>query len=147
MEAAGHATQPPARYTEASLVAELETRGIGRPSTYASVIQTIQDRGYVWKKGSALVPSWTAFAVVRLLERFVLRMAGLLAIAGLAFYAAGAWGCTRLTVENKFIDYFKSDSEVYKGLEYIDQHMGGTTPPVAGDPAVEGRIKPNEAEL
>ncbi|HEV3365482.1 MAG TPA: type I DNA topoisomerase [Acidimicrobiia bacterium] len=68
MEAAGHATQPPARYTEASLVAELETRGIGRPSTYASVIQTIQDRGYVWKKGSALVPSWTAFAVVRLLE-------------------------------------------------------------------------------
>jgi DNA topoisomerase I len=68
MEAAGHATQPPARYTEASLVAELETRGIGRPSTYASVIQTIQDRGYVWKKGTALVPSWTAFAVVRLLE-------------------------------------------------------------------------------
>jgi DNA topoisomerase-1 len=69
MEAAGHATQPPARYTEASLVAELETRGIGRPSTYASVIQTIQDRGYVWKKGSALVPSWTAFAVVKLLEQ------------------------------------------------------------------------------
>jgi DNA topoisomerase I len=68
LEAAGHATQPPARYTEASLVAELETRGIGRPSTYASVIQTIQDRGYVWKKGPALVPSWTAFAVVRLLE-------------------------------------------------------------------------------
>src|SRR5205085_1613773 len=69
MEAAGHATQPPARYTEASLVAELETRGIGRPSTYASVIQTIQDRGYVWKKGSALVPSWTAFAVIKLLEQ------------------------------------------------------------------------------
>jgi DNA topoisomerase-1 len=68
LEAAGHATQPPARYTEASLVAELEARGIGRPSTYASVIQTIQDRGYVWKKGSALVPSWTAFAVIRLLE-------------------------------------------------------------------------------
>ena len=69
LEAAGHATQPPARYTEASLVAELEARGIGRPSTYASVIQTIQDRGYVWKKGSALVPSWTAFAVIRLLEQ------------------------------------------------------------------------------
>jgi DNA topoisomerase I len=69
LEAAGHATQPPARYTEASLVAELEARGIGRPSTYASVIQTIQDRGYVWKKGSALVPSWTAFAVVKLLEQ------------------------------------------------------------------------------
>ncbi|HEV7534297.1 MAG TPA: type I DNA topoisomerase, partial [Acidimicrobiia bacterium] len=69
LEAAGHSTQPPARYTEASLVAELEARGIGRPSTYASVIQTIQDRGYVWKKGSALVPSWTAFAVVKLLEQ------------------------------------------------------------------------------
>jgi DNA topoisomerase-1 len=68
LEAAGHATQPPARYTEASLVAELESRGIGRPSTFASVIATIIDRGYVWKKGSALVPSWMAFAVVRLLE-------------------------------------------------------------------------------
>jgi DNA topoisomerase-1 len=68
LEAAGHATQPPARYTEASLVAELEGRGIGRPSTFASVIATIIDRGYVWKKGSALVPSWMAFAVVRLLE-------------------------------------------------------------------------------
>ena len=65
----GHTTQPPARFTEASLVKELEEDGIGRPSTYASVIQTIQDRGYVWKKGSALVPSWTAFAVVQLLER------------------------------------------------------------------------------
>ena len=51
-------------------MAELEARGIGRPSTYASVIQTIQDRGYVWKKGTALVPSWTAFAVVRLLEEY-----------------------------------------------------------------------------
>jgi DNA topoisomerase-1 len=68
LEPADHFTQPPPRYTEAALVAELENRGIGRPSTYASVIQTIQERGYVWKKGSALVPSWTAFAVVRLLE-------------------------------------------------------------------------------
>jgi DNA topoisomerase-1 len=65
----GHSTQPPARYTEASLVKELESRGIGRPSTYASVIQTIQDRGYVWRKGSALVPSWTAFATIQLLEQ------------------------------------------------------------------------------
>jgi DNA topoisomerase-1 len=65
----GHATQPPARFTEASLVKELEARGIGRPSTYASVIQTIQNRGYVWKKGSALVPAWTAFAVVKLMTK------------------------------------------------------------------------------
>ena len=63
-----HTTQPPARFTEASLVKELETRGIGRPSTYASIIQTIQDRGYVWHKGPALVPTFTAFAVTRLLE-------------------------------------------------------------------------------
>jgi DNA topoisomerase-1 len=68
-EARGHETQPPARYTEASLVRELEERGIGRPSTYASIIQTVQDRGYVWKKGSALVPTFTAFAVVNLLEQ------------------------------------------------------------------------------
>ena len=64
----GHTTNPPARYTEASLVKALEDLGIGRPSTYASIIKTIQDRGYVWKKGAALVPSWMAFAVVGLLE-------------------------------------------------------------------------------
>ena len=64
----GHTTNPPARYTEPSLVKSLEDLGIGRPSTYASIIKTIQDRGYVWKKGAALVPSWIAFAVVGLLE-------------------------------------------------------------------------------
>jgi DNA topoisomerase-1 len=68
LEAKDHATQPPARFTEASLVKALEEMGVGRPSTYASIIATIQDRGYVWKKGSALVPSFTAFAVVNLLE-------------------------------------------------------------------------------
>ncbi len=65
-----HSTQPPARYTEASLVKAMEELGVGRPSTYASVIATILDRGYVWKKGTALVPSFTAFAVVGLLERY-----------------------------------------------------------------------------
>ncbi len=65
-----HTTQPPARYTEASLVKAMEELGVGRPSTYASVIATILDRGYVWKKGTALVPSFTAFAVVGLLERY-----------------------------------------------------------------------------
>jgi DNA topoisomerase-1 len=65
----GHATSPPARYTEASLVKRLEELGIGRPSTWASIIQTVQDRGYVWKKGQALVPTWTAFAVVGLMEK------------------------------------------------------------------------------
>ena len=67
--AEGHSTKPPARYTEATLVKELEERDIGRPSTYASIIRTILDRGYVFKKGTALVPSWLAFAVVRLLEQ------------------------------------------------------------------------------
>src|SRR6478609_6619819 len=65
----GHTTSPPARYTEASLVKRLEELGIGRPSTWASIIQTVQDRGYVWKKGQALVPTWTAFAVVGLMEK------------------------------------------------------------------------------
>ena len=66
--AKGHETSPPARYTEATIVAELEKREIGRPSTYAPTISVIMDRGYVTKRGSALVPSWTAFSVIRLLE-------------------------------------------------------------------------------
>ncbi|MFF4770124.1 type I DNA topoisomerase [Streptomyces sp. NPDC001255] len=69
LTADGHATKPPARYTEASLVKELEEREIGRPSTYASILGTILDRGYVFKKGTALVPSFLSFAVVNLLER------------------------------------------------------------------------------
>ncbi len=69
LEPAEHATRSPARYTEATLIKELEDREIGRPSTYASIIGTILDRGYVFKKGSALVPSFLAFAVVTLLER------------------------------------------------------------------------------
>ena len=69
MTAAGHETRPPARYTEPSLVAKLEELEIGRPSTYASIIRTITSRDYVFKKGSALVPTWLAFAVTRLLEQ------------------------------------------------------------------------------
>ncbi|CAB5067385.1 MAG: type I DNA topoisomerase [Actinobacteria bacterium] len=65
----GHSTTPPARYTEASLVKKLEELGIGRPSTWANTILTIFERGYIWKKGTALVPTWTAFAVVNLLDK------------------------------------------------------------------------------
>jgi len=68
LQARRHVTKPPPRLTEAALVKELEERGIGRPSTYATIIDTIQRRDYVFKKGSALVPTWTAFAVTRLME-------------------------------------------------------------------------------
>jgi DNA topoisomerase-1 len=68
-EAEGHDTQPPARYTEASLVKKLEELEVGRPSTYASIMATIQAREYVWKKGTALVPNFTAFAIVNILEK------------------------------------------------------------------------------
>ena len=74
LEAEGHSTNPPPRYTEASLVKALEERGIGRPSTYASIMGTIVDRGYVVKRGSALVPSFLAFAVVRLMEEHFTRL-------------------------------------------------------------------------
>jgi DNA topoisomerase-1 len=73
LTAQGHETKPPARYTEATLIKELEEREIGRPSTYASIIGTIINRGYVYKKGSALVPAWIAFSVVRLLEEHFAR--------------------------------------------------------------------------
>ena len=69
LEPDGHATVPPARYTEPTLVKALEDRGIGRPSTYAAILSTIVDRGYVFKRGTALVPTFVAFAVVNLLER------------------------------------------------------------------------------
>jgi DNA topoisomerase-1 len=74
LDAVGHSTQPPSRYTEASLVKALEELGIGRPSTYASIIRTIQDRGYVFKRGQALIPAFLAFAVVGLLERHYARL-------------------------------------------------------------------------
>ncbi|MFW5468422.1 type I DNA topoisomerase [Knoellia sp. CPCC 206435] len=73
-EADGHDTSPPARYTEATLVKAMEEKGIGRPSTYASTIGTIQDRGYVSNRGNALVPSWLAFAVTRLMEEHFTRL-------------------------------------------------------------------------
>ncbi|MCE1179660.1 MAG: type I DNA topoisomerase [Micrococcales bacterium] len=73
-EADGHETSPPARYTEATLVKAMEEKGIGRPSTYAATVGTIQDRGYVRTKGTALVPTWLAFAVTRLLEEHFTRL-------------------------------------------------------------------------
>jgi DNA topoisomerase-1 len=74
LEALDHTTQPPARYTEPSLVKAMEELGIGRPSTYASIMQTIQQRGYVFKRGQALIPSFLAFAVIGLLEGYFPRL-------------------------------------------------------------------------
>ncbi|HET6625048.1 MAG TPA: type I DNA topoisomerase [Nocardioidaceae bacterium] len=74
VKASGHETKPPARYTEATLIRELEEREIGRPSTYASILGTILNRGYVYKKGTALVPAWLAFSVIRLLEEHFTRL-------------------------------------------------------------------------
>jgi DNA topoisomerase-1 len=74
LEPTGHATNPPARFTEASLIKTLEEMGVGRPSTYTSIIGTIQDRGYVFKKGTALVPSFIAFSVIGLLEQYFGRL-------------------------------------------------------------------------
>jgi DNA topoisomerase-1 len=74
LEPASHSTQAPARYTEASLVKALEELGVGRPSTYASIIEAIQSRGYVLKKGTSLIPSWTSFAVIGLLEQHFSRL-------------------------------------------------------------------------
>ena len=74
LEPDGHSTSPPARFTEASLVKALEDRGIGRPSTYASIMGTILDRGYVFKKGTALVPTFLAFSVTKLLEKHFARL-------------------------------------------------------------------------
>jgi DNA topoisomerase-1 len=74
VRASGHETKAPARYTEATLIRELEEREIGRPSTYASILGTILNRGYVYKKGTALVPAWLAFSVTRLLEEHFSRL-------------------------------------------------------------------------
>src|SRR3712207_3963448 len=84
LEADGHRTSPPPRFTEASLIKALEERGIGRPSTYAATISVIQDRGYVISRGQALVPSWLAFAVTRLLEENFERLADYVFTAALA---------------------------------------------------------------
>jgi DNA topoisomerase-1 len=83
IEALSHETQPPARYTEATLVKELEADGIGRPSTYATIIDTIIERGYVQKQGQALVPTLTAFGVTALLEHHFPRLVDLKFTAGM----------------------------------------------------------------
>ena len=107
-----HETKPPARFTEASLVQRLEKEGVGRPSTYASIIGTIQDRGYVRKEGSALIPSFTGIAVVQLLERHFSQLVDYGFTSDMEEKLDGiAIG------EVKFLDYLKSFYSGKKGLK------------------------------
>lgn len=124
LEPVGHSTQPPARFTEASLVKELESRGIGRPSTYASTIATILDRGYVWRKGRALVPSWLGMVVIRLLEKHFTSLVDYDFTAQLEeildLVANGEED--RLTVLKTF--YFGDKSRDYPGLTALANQLG-----------------------
>src|SRR5690606_25241058 len=127
LEALSHATQPPARYTEASLVRTLEAEGIGRPSTYASIIGTIIDRGYVEKSGTQLIPTFTAFAVTGLLERHFPTLVD-----------------TRFTarMEEQLDEIAEGDAE---WLPYLDRFFLGAEGLEAQVKAGEERIDPREA--
>ena len=120
----GHETSPPARYTEASLVKALEDLGVGRPSTYAATIGTIQDRGYVWKKGTALVPSFTAFAVVALLERHFPELVDYAFTARMEDDLDDIAGGTAEMIPWLTRFYF-GDAADYPGLkEMVSEHLG-----------------------
>ncbi|CAA9333534.1 MAG: DNA topoisomerase I [uncultured Nocardioidaceae bacterium] len=118
----GHETKPPARYTEASLIRELEEREIGRPSTYASIIGTILNRGYVYKKGTALVPAWLAFSVIRLLEEHFSRLVSYEFTAGmedvLDEIAAG-----RRDLDAELAGFYFGDGDV-EGLQRLVTELG-----------------------
>ena len=122
LTAVGHETKPPARYTEATLIKELEEREIGRPSTYASIIGTILNRGYVYKKGTALVPAWLAFSVTRLLEEHFDRLVSYEFTAGmedvLDEIAAGRKD------RNTELGEFYYGSERIKGLHPLVTELG-----------------------
>jgi DNA topoisomerase-1 len=120
--ASGHETRPPARFTEPSLVAKLEELEIGRPSTYASIIRTITSRDYVFKKGSALVPTWLAFAVTRLLEEHFPKLVDYAFTAqmeGILDQIAGG-NAQRLQVLTEF--YFGADDR--EGLQKLVSELG-----------------------
>ncbi|MEO8751016.1 MAG: DNA topoisomerase, partial [Allobranchiibius sp.] len=123
-EADGHETSPPARFTEASLIRAMEERGIGRPSTYAATVGTIQDRGYVRTKGTALVPTWLAFAVTRLLEEHFPSLVDYDFTAsmeeGLDSIASGDLG--RVEWLQKF--YFGQQGGTVEGLREMVEHLG-----------------------
>ncbi len=122
VEAKGHETTPPPRYTEASLVKTLEELGVGRPSTYASIISTIVDRGYVTPRGQALVPSWIAFSVVRLLEDYFGDL------VEYDFTAEMEDDLDRIAggeaARNDWLNSFYFGSEKHKGLRQVIDNLG-----------------------
>nr|WP_240148563.1 type I DNA topoisomerase [Diaminobutyricibacter tongyongensis] len=122
VEAKGHETTPPPRYTEASLVKTLEELGVGRPSTYASIISTIVDRGYVTPRGQALVPSWVAFSVVRLLEEYFGDL------VEYDFTAEMEDDLDRIAggeaARNDWLNSFYFGSEKHKGLRQVIDNLG-----------------------
>ena len=122
LTAEGHETRPPARYTEATLVKELEEREIGRPSTYASIIGTIINRGYVYKKGNALVPAWIAFSVVRLLEEHFTRQIDYDFTAHME-RALDEIANGRSTLKNEIGEFYYG-SDRYQGLKPLVDGLG-----------------------
>ena len=145
VRAAGHETKPPARYTEPSLVAKLEELEIGRPSTYASIIRTITARDYVFKKGSALVPTWLAFAVTRLLEEHFTELVDYTFTAQLEELLDEIAGgrAERLKVLTDF--YRGPDGDSAKGLEKLVTELGdidakGLSTFPLGDSGIDVRV-------
>ena len=122
IRAEGHQTKPPARYTEATLIKELEEREIGRPSTYASIIGTILNRGYVYKKGTALVPAWLAFSVVRLLEEHFARLVSYEFTAGMEDVLDEIAG-GRKDRNSELADFYFGNGEI-EGLHKLVNELG-----------------------
>ena len=150
LSASGHETKPPARYTEASLIKELEDREIGRPSTYASIIGTILSRGYVYKKGNALVPAWLAFSVVRLLEEHFTRLVSYEFTAGMEDVLDDIAAGRKDRVSELAEFYYGSDKvqglhPLVNGLGEIDAKELATFPiggPGLGHLAARGEVRP-----
>jgi DNA topoisomerase-1 len=122
LKATGHETKPPSRYTEASLISELEKREIGRPSTYAAIIGTILNRGYVYKKGTALVPAWLAFSVIRLLERHFERLVSYEFTAGMEDVLDDIAG-GRKNLETELGEFYFGSDKI-EGLKRLVTELG-----------------------
>ncbi|WP_238999400.1 type I DNA topoisomerase [Segeticoccus rhizosphaerae] len=123
-EADGHETSPPARYTEATLVRAMEEKGIGRPSTYAATVGTIQDRGYVRNRGSALIPTWLAFAVTRLLEEHFSTLVDYDFTASMEEDLDQIAGGQRERVEWLERFYFGDEAQSVEGLRHLVDDLG-----------------------